>query len=125
MSAPETTVYQHNFKVNNDLHNVYAANGAESVELLNTFAEDVLPAIMAVNEKIRALGAIVAPAASSASAAAPATPPAGDGAAPLCEHGSPAKLIPAGIAKSTGKPYRAFYACAQQRGMQCNFKAQV
>lgn len=127
MSAPDTTVFQHNFKVENDLHNIYASNGAESVELLNTFAEEVLPAISAVNQKIRSLAGAshTTTSAPRGGAPTPATPPAGGGDAPLCEHGSPAKLIPAGIAKSTGKPYRAFYACAQARGQQCEFKAQV
>jgi hypothetical protein len=32
------------------------------------------------------------------------------------------RLVPAGISKSSGKPYKAFYACAQPRGMQCNTK---
>lgn len=127
MSAPETTVFQHNFKVENDLHNVYASNGQEAVELLKVFAEDILPAIAEVNQKIRALSSLTgAPVASGprGNPTPPATPPAG-GDAPICEHSLPAKLVPAGIAKATGKPYRAFYACPQPRGQQCDFKAQV
>jgi hypothetical protein len=30
------------------------------------------------------------------------------------------KYIAAGISKSTGKPYKAFYACNAPRGQQCN-----
>ena len=41
MSAPETTVFQHNFKVENDLHNVYANRGREAVESKKVFAEEI------------------------------------------------------------------------------------
>lgn len=44
-------------------------------------------------------------------------------AAVLCKHGEPAKLVPAGVSKSTGKPYRAFYACARSKDTQCDFRA--
>jgi hypothetical protein len=52
-------------------------------------------------------------------AAAPAAPePAGP--APICDHGQPMKLVPAGISKKTGQPYKAFYVCAApQKAQQC------
>lgn len=52
---------------------------------------------------------------------APAAPePAAPGNAPLCDHGQPMKLIPAGVSKKTGKPYPGFYACANpDRNSQC------
>lgn len=37
--------------------------------------------------------------------------------APVCAHG-PAKLVPAGISKSTGNAYGAFWACQAPRGQQ-------
>ena len=47
--------------------------------------------------------------------------PAPTGVAPSCTCGAgPMRLVKAGISKSTGKPYRAFYSCPQPQGMQCN-----
>ena len=42
---------------------------------------------------------------------------------PVCKHGEGAKLVPAGTAKASGKPYRAFYACSRPQGQQCVFRA--
>lgn len=48
------------------------------------------------------------------------TPPAAPGASPECTCGAgPMRLVPAGISKSTGKPYRAFYACPRPQGSAC------
>ena len=52
--------------------------------------------------------------------AAPAAAPA---SGPVCKHGEPAKLVPAGVSKSSGKPYRAFYACQRPQGQQCDYRA--
>lgn len=52
----------------------------------------------------------------SAPAAAPTS-------GPVCKHGESAKLVPAGVSKSSGKPYRAFYACQRPQGQQCDFRA--
>ena len=50
--------------------------------------------------------------------APPAAEPAGP--APMCDHGQPMKLVPAGVSKKTGKPYPGFYACANpDRNSQC------
>jgi len=128
MSAPDTTVFQFNFKdPQGNLHNIYATNGEEAVELLDAFQANILSKVFEVQTAIQAVTAVAAPARPAAPATSPsvATPPAPDGDAPLCEHGVPAKLVPAGIAKATGKPYRAFYACAQPRATQCNFRASV
>jgi len=41
-------------------------------------------------------------------------------AAPLCDHGQPMKLVPAGVSKRTGKPFKAFYCCANpDQAQQC------
>ena len=57
------------------------------------------------------------------------TPPAQQAApagnAPACDHGQPMKLIPAGVSKSTGNPFRAFYACAAPREVQCKKRISV
>jgi N-methylhydantoinase B/oxoprolinase/acetone carboxylase alpha subunit len=55
-----------------------------------------------------------------------AAPPAGGGTpappnAPNCDHGQPAKYVKGGISKA-GKPYSAFWACAQARDAQCSFR---
>ena len=42
---------------------------------------------------------------------------------PVCKHGEPAKQVPAGVSKASGKPYRAFYACSRPQGQQCDFRA--
>lgn len=55
------------------------------------------------------------------SAPRPAVAPAG---APDCAcGGGPMRFVAAGISKSTGKPYRAFYACPKPQGQACNHKA--
>lgn len=53
--------------------------------------------------------------------AAPAYTPASPVAVPNCTCGAGAmRLVKAGISKTTGKPYRAFYACPQPQGQACN-----
>jgi hypothetical protein len=56
---------------------------------------------------------------------APQAPVAAPGTIPNCACGAgPMRFVAAGISKSTGKPYRAFYACPQPQGQACNHKAQ-
>jgi hypothetical protein len=51
---------------------------------------------------------------------APAFKPAVVGGQPECTcGGGPMRLVPAGIAKSTGRPYKAFYACPKPQGQSC------
>lgn len=128
VSATPTTAFQFNFKLGNDLHNIYAENGQEAIDLLSFFETDVLPALVSVTEKVNAATAVATPtqyAAAPAQYTAPAVPaqaaPAGDGGH-VCDHGQPMKLIPAGISRATNKPYKAFYVCGQPRGMQCDKK---
>jgi hypothetical protein len=52
-----------------------------------------------------------------------AAPAAG---APECTCGAGAmRFVPAGIAKSTGRPYKAFYACPKPQGQACQNKVTV
>ena len=45
------------------------------------------------------------------------------GAQPECTcGGGPMRLVPAGIAKATGRPYKAFYACPKPQGQACTNK---
>lgn len=131
----EATPFQANFKTPGDtLLNVRASNGAEFSELLSALAEHA-GQIAEVETLLRAASTaafgLTTPTVAT-STTAPATPavpqqPAGAAlprpeASHVCDHGLPMKLIPAGIAKATGKPYKAFYVCAQPRGMQCDKK---
>ena len=69
--------------------------------------------------------------ASPVAAVAPSYPaPAGykpaGAAAPTCTGGAcggaPMRLVPAGIAKATGRPYKGFYACPLPQGQACQNK---
>lgn len=129
MSAPDTTVYQFNFKVGNDLHNIYTTNGGEAKELLDFFQEELIAKIVGIQVAIAAAQNVA-----NAGAAAPRQPvtvtdspaPAAPAAAPegthLCEHGEPMKFIPPGVSKASGKPFKGFWACARDRDSQCNKK---
>jgi hypothetical protein len=48
------------------------------------------------------------------------TPPSPATGIPQCTCGAgEMRFVPAGISKSTGKPYRAFYACPRPQGQAC------
>lgn len=131
MPANESTVFQFNVKQGDWLHNVYASNGQEALELLDFFSEQIVPKLTALHQQVNGAAAVaqavqVAPVAQQNVVAPPTvtTPPFAQApqaqpAAHLCEHGQPMRLVPAGVSKATGKPYGAFYACAQPRGQQC------
>ena len=124
MSAPASTAFQVNLKTpGGALLNIYATNGAELEEMLEAF-ETYVPKIVALEGLLNGASAVaqsipVAP--PSQQTAAPAAPTAAPAAGnvPLCEHGEPCKVIPAGVSKATGKPYRSFAACARPREAQC------
>lgn len=130
MSAPDSTVFQANFKVGNDLFNVYASNGSEMEELLDFFQESLLPKITAINSATSGAAAVaaaipVAPSATQTFANAAMAQPQAPVGQVMCDCGVPAKRIEAGVSKATGRPYKAFYACANpDRQQQCQFKAQ-
>lgn len=127
MTAPATTVAQLNIKTpHGTLINLYADNVAELGELIDALEEQAAK-ITAIESLFTAASAVsqagIAARPTQQPPAAPAPPaPAPAGNEVLCEHGQPAKLIPAGVSKATGKPYRAFYACNQPRDAQCNFR---
>jgi hypothetical protein len=64
----------------------------------------------------------VMPVAQQQYAAAQPAQPAPAGASPMCDHGLPMRLVPAGISKA-GKPYKSFYACPNPRETACSAKA--
>lgn len=128
--SPEGTVYQANFKIGNDLFNIYATNGGEFSELLDLFAEEHVAKIASIQQTITGVGAVAAsiPVAAAAQQPAPQRPTlvaASGGSEPLCDCGLPMKLIPAGVSKASGKPYKGFYACSQPREVQCGKKISV
>lgn len=126
--SPEGTVYQANFKIGNDLFNIYATNGGEFSELLDLFAEEHVAKIASIQQTIGGVSTVVksVPVAPAAQQPAPQRPtPTQAGSEPLCDCGLPMKLIPAGVSKATGKPYKGFYACSQPREVQCGKKISV
>lgn len=44
------------------------------------------------------------------------------GQAPVCEHGLPAKYVQGGVSRSSGRPYKAFWACSLTKEHQCKFR---
>lgn len=132
MSAPQGVAYQANFKTpNGTLLNIYAENGADFDEQLEAFA-DFIPKIVAIESAIVPASTVAAniPVAPPAQQPrpTPATPQAGAAAATdehTCDCGLPMRFVPAGVSKASGKPYRAFYACSQPRGQQCDKKITV
>lgn len=108
----------------------HAKDNAEAADLLGAAEATGLFALVAqASESLRGhfnvgqgLGAtpVAAPAAAQAawgSQAAPAAPaglPPGT-VAPTCPHGTK-NLVPAGISKSSGKPYSAFWGCPAPQG---------
>jgi hypothetical protein len=142
MSAPDSTVVQFNLKVGNDLINLYATSVAEGEQLLDLVLASGIP--QKYHDTVAHLSAVNAVASTPAPTPAPAPAPAPVAASapapvpgpvaavaatateapvPMCDHGLPARHVPGGISKKTNRPYPAFYACAQPRDAQCNFRA--
>lgn len=40
----------------------------------------------------------------------------------MCKHNLAAKVVPAGISKASGKPYRAFAVCPLDKAQQCDWR---
>ena len=64
-------------------------------------------------------GLIANPPVVLATAPIPAAP--ASAGSPVCDHGLPMRFVAAGISKA-GKPYKAFYACANPREQACQKK---
>jgi hypothetical protein len=83
----------------------------------------VFPGAEVINQGAAPMPAHAQPA-QHAQPAAQGYAPAPTTAAPSCTGGAcggaPMRLVKAGISKSTGKPYRAFYACPLPQGQACN-----
>lgn len=138
MSNIENATIQINFKTKKDgmLINLRAANGPELDLLIDELSQRLatLVDLEATTESMaRSAGATntvqeAFPGAQVVHQGAvqrPAPQAAAPGTIPNCACGAgPMRFVAAGISKSTGKPYRAFYACPQPQGQACNHKAQ-
>lgn len=134
MSTTEAAI-QINFKTKKDgmLINLRANDAIELDGLLDALTER-LAALIDLEQTVEGMATPVAssPAATIAAAfpgaqvvsQAPVAgyKPAG-GPQPQCTCGAgPMRLVPAGIAKATGRPYKGFYACPQPQGQACQNK---
>lgn len=104
------------------LINVRAMNAA-TLDVEIEAMKELAPAILEAEAAFSPAG-VPAALQGTAYPSAPAAPQASTPAppnAPNCDHGQPAKYVKGGISKA-GKPYSAFWACAQARDAQCNFR---
>jgi hypothetical protein len=96
-------------------------SGAERLLQSMAAAFGQAPQPMSVNQVAQSFNAQIITPPADAWGTPPPPAPAGNG--PVCKHGESAKLVPAGISKTTQKQYRAFYACSRPQGSQCDFRA--
>jgi hypothetical protein len=137
MSTTEAAI-QINFKTKRDgmLINLRANDAIELDGLLDALSQRLATLIdlETTVESMAQPSAPQSPAATIAAAfpGAQVVPPTGQGPAgykpagapqPQCTCGAgPMRLVPAGIAKATGRPYKGFYACPQPQGQACQNK---
>ena len=132
MSTTEAAI-QINFKTKRDgmLINLRANDAIELDGLLDALSQR-LATLIDLEATVESMAQPSAPAPSPAQVIANAFPgatpvvqgykPAG-GPTPQCTCGAGAmRLVPAGIAKATGRPYKGFYACPKPQGQACNNK---
>jgi len=130
MSTTEAAI-QINFKTKKDgmLINLRANDAIELDGLLDALTER-LAALIDLEQTVEGMAT---PSAATIAAAFPnaqvvaQAPVAGYKPAgvtqPQCTCGAgPMRLVPAGIAKATGRPYKGFYACPQPQGQACQNK---
>jgi hypothetical protein len=134
MSTTEAAI-QINFKTKRDgmLINLRANDAIELDGLLDALSQR-LATLIDLESTVESMAQPSAPAVPPAIAAAfpgaqvvAQAPVAGykpaGGPQPQCTCGAgPMRLVPAGIAKATGRPYKGFYACPQPQGQACQNK---
>jgi hypothetical protein len=134
MSTTEAAI-QINFKTKRDgmLINLRANDAIELDGLLDALSQR-LATLIDLESTVESMAQPSAPAVPAAVAAAfpgaqvvSQAPVAGykpaGGPQPQCTCGAgPMRLVPAGIAKATGRPYKGFYACPQPQGQACQNK---
>jgi hypothetical protein len=132
----QNAAIQINFKTKRDgmLINLYATDALELDTLLDAVSQRIA-ALVDLETTVEAMatiktsfptaevvnqGAAPMPAHAQPAPTAQGYAPA-PAATPMCTCGAgPMRLVKAGISKSTGKPYRAFFSCPQPQGSQCN-----
>lgn len=124
----ENSPIQINFKTKKDgmLINLRATDGAE-LDLLMSQLTERLAALVDLEKTVESMATVkdafpgAVPVQGTTAAPRPVqSAPAG---APECACGSGAmRFVPAGIAKATGRPYKAFYACPKPQGQACQHK---
>ena len=136
MSTTEAAI-QINFKTKRDgmLINLRANDAIHLDELIDGVTQRIA-ALIDLEQTVETMaGNTPAPSAPSASAVIGAAFPGATvvpqpapavagykpaGAVPECTCGAgPMRLVPAGIAKATGRPYKGFYACPKPQGQSC------
>jgi hypothetical protein len=131
MSTTEAAI-QINFKTKRDgmLINLRANDAIELDGLLDALSQR-LATLIDLESTVESMAQPAVPAAIAAafpSAQVVAQPPVAGykpagGPSPQCTCGAGAmRLVPAGIAKATGRPYKGFYACPQPQGQACQNK---
>lgn len=95
-------------------------------ESLENGLRDIIDLSDVIAEAETAVGAVQMIKQAMPGSGAPDAPPQVGGApaavAPLCNCQRPAKFVPGGVSKA-GRPYKAFWACANPQGQQCRFRA--
>lgn len=121
----DTSPIQINFKTKKDgmLINIRANDGAE-LDLLMDAVTQRLATLIDLEKTTEEMAAPLRTIPTAVTNAFPnaqvVSSPAGT---PECKCGSGAmRFVPAGIAKSTGRPYKAFYACPKPQGQACQNK---
>jgi len=129
MSNTEAAI-QINFKTKRDgmLINLRASDAIELDGLLDALTTrlaaliDLETTVESMAQPAQSPAQVIANAFSNATPVVQGYKPAG-GALPDCTCGAgPMRLVPAGIAKSTGRPYKGFYACPKPQGQACQNK---
>lgn len=128
----ENSPIQINFKTKKDgmLINLRAQDGAELDLLLDQLTQR-LAALVDLEKTVEGMAVIkdafpnAVPVQGTTATPRPVQPAPATGA-PDCACGSgPMRFVPAGIAKATGRPYKAFYACPKPQGQACQHKVTV
>ena len=125
----ENSPIQINFKTKKDgmLINLRATDGAELDLLMGQLAER-LAALVDLEKTVEGMatvkdafpGAVPVQGTTAVPRPVQSAPVAGT---PECSCGGGAmRFVPAGIAKATGRPYKAFYACPKPQGQACQYK---
>ena len=119
---------QINFKTKKDgmLINLRATDGAELDLLLDQLTQR-LAALVDLEKTVESMAVVKDAFPQSTvigtTAAPMPTQQAPAAGKPQCSCGSgEMRFVPAGIAKSTGHPYKAFYACPKPQGQACQYK---